>query len=466
MLFNSLDFLLFFPIVCITYYAISNNRLRNCFLLVASYYFYMKWNVGYALLLLGSTILTYISAIGISIYHRKFYKKLCLIFCVVTNLSVLFVFKYLDFFVENVNALLSCFGSSTTFSSYSLLLPVGISFYIFQALGYAVDVYRGNVKVELNFFRYALFVSFFPQLVAGPIERSSNLLPQFRTKHSFNYESAMVGVNLMIWGFFLKLVLADRCAIYVDTIYNNLQVHNGGSYILAALLFTFQIYGDFAGYSLIAIGAAKIMGFELMNNFDTPYFSSTITNFWKRWHISLSTWFRDYLYIPLGGNRVSNIRNYLNIMITFLVSGLWHGANWTFVFWGGIHGFMQCFEKYLGWQKKRFYGLPKFIHCIFTFLIVCFAWIFFRAETLNDAFTIIYGIINDIGIPYIRHSCLLFSCVAIILLLLKEVNDKFHLVRLSSSPYWIIRHAYIVVMITYILLFGILNGGQFIYFQF
>ena len=276
----------------------------------------------------------------------------------------------------------------------------------------------------------------------------------------------MSGINLMLWGYFLKLVLADRCAIYVDTIFNNIPKHNGGSFLIASLLFTFQIYGDFAGYSLIAIGAAKIMGFKLMNNFNSPYFSTTITEFWKRWHISLSTWFRDYLYIPLGGNRVPKVRNYLNIMITFLVSGLWHGASWTFVFWGAIHGIIQCIEKFLGWQKKQFYGFSKFLHYVFTFVIVCFAWIFFRASTLNDAFTIIHGIIYNFGVPYISHSCLLFSIIAIILLLLKEINDKLHLIRLSSSSYWIIRHVYIAVIISYILLFGILNGGQFIYFQF
>lgn len=377
MLFNSLHFLLFFPAVCIIYFILPSLRARNLFLLGASYYFYMNWEPLYALLLLSSTLVTYLAALGIGHCTRQRAKRRCLVGSLVLNLGILFLFKYYNFVAENISDLLVQWGMSVRMPEFTLLLPVGISFYIFQALGYSIDVYRGNTPVEKDFFTYALFVSFFPQLVAGPIERSTNLLPQFKQKHTFSYENVMAGVRLMLWGYFLKLVLADRCAIYVDAIYNNAAHHNGGSYLLASLFFPFQIYGDFSGYSLTAIGAARVLGFNLMENFRRPYFATTVTDFWRRWHISLSTWFRDYVYIPLGGNRVSKARCHLNIMITFFVSGIWHGANWTFIIWGTIHGALQCVEKLLGWNKAQWKIQGKIVHWGLTFCIVCLAWIFF-----------------------------------------------------------------------------------------
>ena len=354
MLFNSIAFLLFFPAVCIFYFCIPSRqtKMRNLLLLSASYYFYMNWEPAYALLLLTSTVITYIAALGIDYFEGKNEKKLCLVGSLALNLSILFLFKYYNFFATNVDAVSEACGLRMELPEFVLLLPVGISFYTFQALGYSIDVYRGVTKVERDFPTYALFVSFFPQLVAGPIERSNNLLPQFKEQHRFDYDQVMEGVRLMLWGYFMKLVLADRCGIYVDAIFNYVGNHNGGSYLLASLLFPFQIYGDFAGYSLIAIGVARILGFRLMQNFRRPYVACTVGEFWHRWHISLSTWFKDYVHIPLGGNRVGRIHNYFNLLVTFVISGIWHGANWTFFCWGALHGVLLCGERCFGMGSR------------------------------------------------------------------------------------------------------------------
>lgn len=467
MLFQSLSFLIFFPIVCLVYFLLPKVGLRNFFLLGASYYFYMNWEPIYALLILSSTIITYFSAWGISLSLKKKNKKCWLWVSIILNLSILFLFKYYGFAAENLTTLLKQVGLRIDLPDFQFLLPVGISFYIFQALGYAIDVYRGKTEIERNFVTYALFVSFFPQLVAGPIERSNNLLPQFKQKHKFSYESFMSGIYLMLWGYFLKLVLADRCGLYVDPIFNNVLYHNGGSFLLASFFFTFQIYGDFAGYSLIAIGVAKIMGFKLMENFRRPYFSITITDFWHRWHISLSTWFKDYLYIPLGGNRCGRVRVYFNLMLTFIISGVWHGANWTFVIWGFIHGILLCIEKILGWNKKNFKSGQKFLHWVLTFTLVCFAWVFFRANTISDALLILKGIFFNISYPFLSLSNFFIIGLVLFIVGVKEVKDEFNLkFSCSHSSYWIVRHSYIVMMIAFILLFGVLNSDQFIYFQF
>lgn len=467
MLFNSLHFLVFFPIVCTIYFLLPSLKWRNLFLLSASYYFYMNWEPVYALLLFSSTLITYLSALGIAKYPKQKDKKICLVGSLILNLGILFLFKYYNFAAENLTLFLAQMGISIPMPNFGLLLPVGISFYIFQALGYSIDVYRGKTNVEKNFFTYALFVSFFPQLVAGPIERSTNLLQQFKKNHPFSYENVMTGIRLMLWGFFLKLVLADRCALYVDPVFNNVPYHNGGSFLLASLFFPFQIYGDFAGYSLTAIGAAKVMGFNLMENFRRPYFATTVTEFWHRWHISLSTWFKDYVYIPLGGNRVSTTRCYFNIMTTFIVSGIWHGANWTFIIWGTIHGALQCIEKWLGWNKKQWNKREKMIHWALTFSIVCLAWIFFRANTISDAFQIIKGIFTNPGVPYVRVADFLAIALALFIMFIKELIDEHCLkIRISDSPIWMVRHLYITVMIAFIILMGVLNGDQFIYFQF
>lgn len=435
--------------------------------MIASYYFYMNWEPQYALLLLASTGITWLAGLGIGRFAGRSPKRLCLVASLVLNLAILFLFKYYNFLAENIVSAMHYYGLAIDLPDFKLLLPVGISFYVFQALGYSIDVYRGVTPVEKNFFRYALFVSFFPQLVAGPIERSTNLLRQFYVKHTFDYTAAMSGFKWMLWGYFLKLALADRCALYVDVIFNNVAQHNGGSYLVAALLFPFQIYGDFAGYSFIAIGAAKVMGFQLMENFRRPYFSATVTEFWRRWHISLSTWFKDYLYIPLGGNRVSRPRCYLNIMITFIVSGIWHGANWTFLVWGAIHGILQCVERSLGWHRKSWHGLNRFVHVLFTFCIVALAWIFFRANHIGDAFTMIRGIFTDMQQPYLQLANWGAAFLALCIVFLKESKDEFGW-KISLSPAWSFSaaHLYMIGMVSYLLLLGVLNGDQFIYFQF
>ncbi len=437
------------------------------FLLVASYYFYMNWEPAYALLLLTSTTVTYLAALGIGHFKEKHKKKICLVSSLIINLSILFLFKYFNFLASNIEAVLQASGLAMNIPRFGLLLPVGISFYTFQALGYSIDVYKGTVKVEKDFFTYALFVSFFPQLVAGPIERSKNLLPQFKQQHRFDYDAVMAGVKLMVWGFFMKLVLADRCGLYVDSIFNNVDKHNGGSYLVASLLFPFQIYGDFAGYSLIAIGVARVLGFRLMENFHRPYFASSVGEFWHRWHISLSTWFKDYVYIPLGGNRVGKLRNYFNLLVTFVVSGIWHGANWTFFLWGTLHGILLCIEKAFGISKQKYTGIKKFFHWACTFVLVCLAWILFRANNLSDAVTVITGIFTNPGSPYPEYANFIAIGLAMTVLLTKEFADEFQWkIRVAESKSWLVSHVYLILMIAYIILFGVLGGDQFIYFQF
>ena len=472
MLFNSISFLVFFPIVGLLFYCIpaSRIRLRNLFLLAASYYFYMNWEPGYALLLLTSTVVTFLAALGIEHFQDIRKKKACLVSSIVLNLAILFLFKYYNFLGSNVETALRAAGLAIDIPRFGLLLPVGISFYTFQALGYSIDVFRGATEVERDFFTYALFVSFFPQLVAGPIERSNNLLPQFKREHRFDYDNVVAGVKLMIWGYFMKLMLADRCGLYVDAVFNNLEMHNGGAYLLASLLFPFQIYGDFAGYSLIAIGVARVLGFRLMENFRRPYFSCSVGEFWRRWHISLSTWFKDYVYIPLGGNRVTKARNYFNLLVTFVVSGIWHGADWSFLCWGGLHGVLLCVEKALGIGRQKYSGAKKFFHWLITFILVCFSWILFRANDLADGWTMMKGIFTDFDIPVIAFAMfteITLALAAIGILLLKEIREEFSLFpRLSVSGKPFATYAYVTVMIAAILLFGVLGGDQFIYFQF
>lgn len=470
MLFNSIAFLLFFPIVCVLYFAIPASRVhaRNALLLAASYYFYMNWEPAYALLLLTSTIITYLAARGIGYFKEKRIKKLCLVSSLILNLAILFLFKYYNFLASNIDVLLQVSGLGITLPKFTLLLPVGISFYTFQALGYSIDVYRGTTEVERNFATYALFVSFFPQLVAGPIERSNNLLPQFRQQHRLDYNEVMAGIRMMVWGYFMKLVLADRCGIYVDTIFNNLEHHNGGSYLVASFLFPFQIYGDFAGYSLIAIGVARVLGFRLMENFHRPYFACSVGEFWHRWHISLSTWFKDYVYIPLGGNRVKRSRQYFNLLVTFVVSGIWHGANWTFLCWGALHGILLCIEKAVGIGKKQYSGFKKFCHWAATFVLVCLAWVLFRANNLQDVGYILSGIFNNFGLPYRESGTVLGIFIALSLLIVKETREEgiwqFHIADSKCRSY--IQHISISVIVAAILLLGVLDSTQFIYFQF
>ena len=395
MIFNSVAYLVFFPIVVILYFILP-RKLRNFWLLLASYFFYMNWNAKYALLLFGSTVITYLCGLVIEQLRKRNvnqYMKWVLAVSFILNLGILFIFKYSNFFLENLEQITSLFGAGLHPSRLDIVLPVGISFYIFQALGYTMDVYRGETKAEKNFLKYALFVSFFPQLVAGPIERSKNLLKQFDEKHTFEVYRVRYGLLLIAWGIFMKVVIADQISIVVQEVYTNYLQYTGAEILFATILFALQIYCDFGGYSYIAIGSAKVLGFTLMDNFKAPYLSTSVHDFWKRWHISLTTWFTDYLYIPLGGNRKGKIRKYINVMIIFFVSGLWHGADWTFVIWGGLNGLYMVLEEATdGFRKRIFekYGVDRnrlsyqFFAGLGTFVLVDFAWLFFCADNLQS----------------------------------------------------------------------------------
>ena len=381
----------------------------------------MSWNPAYIILIILSTVVDYFAGLKMGSTDDKSKRKKYLFASLFINLGMLFFFKYYNFFSDSFTYLLNEFPvmqMGNFLPTFDLLLPVGISFYTFQTLSYTIDVYRGEKEPEKHFGIFALYVSFFPQLVAGPIERSTRLLPQFKEEYKFDYIRVTDGLKLMLWGYFKKVVVADRLAIFVNGVYNDVSGVEGIPLILATVFFAFQIYCDFSGYSDIAIGAAQIMGFDLMDNFKRPYFSKSIPEFWRRWHISLSTWFKDYVYIPLGGNRVSKLRYYANLFITFLISGLWHGAAWTFVIWGALHGFYQIFSlltKKYRYKLKESIGivnyptLNKYLQIGVTFVLVDFAWIFFRANSLNDAWYIINnlfaGIISQIsGIGMLSDS--------------------------------------------------------------
>ncbi len=397
MLFNSLDFLVFFPVVVAGYFLVP-DRFRWMLLLVASYFFYMCWNPRYAILIALSTVIDYVAALQMGRAERPSARRAWLFLSLAANLGLLFTFKYFGFFSANVDWLLESLGMRERMPALDVLLPVGISFYTFQTLSYTIDVYRGECKPTRHFGKFALYVSFFPQLVAGPIERSTRLLPQFFEKHAFDADRIRSGLLLMAWGFFKKLVIADRLAVYVTEVYNGDTQYTGLTILVATYAFAFQIFCDFSGYSDIAIGTARVMGYDLMRNFDRPYYARSVAEFWRRWHISLSTWMRDYVYVPLGGNRVGVPRLYINLMATFLVSGLWHGANWTFVVWGLLHGgyivasratasARSSLAQRIGlWDHSRIQSIAQ---TVFTFHLVVFAWIFFRAESFDQAINLI-----------------------------------------------------------------------------
>lgn len=494
MLFNSLQFLIFLPLVIIIFYVIP-YRFRKIWLLISSYYFYMCWNAKYGLLILFSTIVTYFCGLYIEKVSSSKAKlaKTFLALGISINLIILFYFKYLNFAISILVSGLSKLHISLNASSLDILLPVGISFYTFQALGYVIDVYRKDISAEKDFIKYALFVSFFPQLVAGPIERSKNLLKQLEWQKSTTLKKSNLqeGFLLTLWGFFLKIVIADRIAIFVDSIYNNSETYSGFYFVIASILFAFQIYCDFYGYSSIAKGSAKLLGIDLMENFYSPYLQPTVSNFWKQWHISLTSWFRDYLYIPLGGNRKGIIKKYTNIMIVFLTSGLWHGANLSFVIWGGINGLYQivgdALKKVRG-KIRRIVGITpetigyKIIATLITFVLIDFSWIFFRANSFTQSLHIIKSIFTTYN-PWILFDGSLFECglnrpdVFILLLsllallladILKIKGITLRYVILEQD--WLCRCLIYVVSIVVLLIFGVYgsnyDAAAFIYFQF
>ena len=488
MLFNSVEFLLFFTLVTALYYLLP-HKFRWIHLLLASCLFYMYFIPVYILILFFTIIIDYWAGIAIENAEGT-RRKAYLILSIVANVGVLAFFKYYNLFAGSVNHLSYISHSATSVPYIDIILPIGLSFHTFQAMSYTIEVYRGNYKAERHPGIYALYVMFYPQLVAGPIERPQNLLPQFRVKHQLEYDNVAIGLRLMLWGMVKKVVIADGLLQFTDAVFNHPKNYPGLVMVIAALFFSIQIYCDFSGYSDIAIGAARVMGFKLMTNFNLPYFSRNVVEFWKRWHISLSTWFRDYLYISLGGNRVSVLRMYLNLLIVFVISGLWHGAHYTYLVWGALHGLGFVFVRMTanlrrkladstGLSKKQ--GLNNFLSVLITFGFVTFAWIFFRAESLHNAALIIkkmyfapqellrlvhtrkfgflhLGSLKGVVIGGFILIGLLFTIQW--MELKYKVSQRF--ASFPSWQRWLVYYAAIFVL----LFFGIHNKNQFIYFQF
>lgn len=482
MIFNSFNFIVFFPLLFLLYYIIpaKNGKWRNGFLLLVSYLLYANSKPVYAIILLGVTFVTYwggqilelrVESEEIKVGDKKRRKRL--VWCLtLLGLLPLLLFKYYNFINDNISAGLEVLGLRFALPGLNWAIPMGISFFTFQAVGYMLDVYHGRIKAEKDFLTYALFISFFPSIVAGPINKASLIIPQLKSMRPyFDYGKAVEGLKMLLWGMFMKVVVADRVALYVDTVFPNYMNYTGATCFVASIFYTIQIYADFAGYSLMAIGVGKTLGFELTENFRRPYFAVSVTDFWRRWHISLSTWLKDYVYIPLGGSRCSKTRNYWNIFVTFWVSGIWHGANWTFIVWGIWHGVFQIMEKALGQQICEYGWFGKSVKILITFLLVNFAWIFFRMPTLGDA----VGMITRIFDPTLTMSVDIQSrhifaliVMGIVLLFVKDVTDEFtpNCFRVYENKYRVVRwSAYILTMIL-ILLTGVFDAGQFIYANF
>jgi alginate O-acetyltransferase complex protein AlgI len=486
MLFNSLAFLVFFPVVVALYFA-TPYRLRWILLLAASYYFYASWKPEYLLLIIFSTLVDYGAALGMGAARSQARRTAFLVLSLCSNLGLLFAFKYFNFFNEATREVFDRLNIFYGVPAFEVLLPVGISFYTFQTLSYSIDVYRGRQQPERHLGIFALYVSFFPQLVAGPIERSTRLLPQFFERHGFDAARVTSGLRLMMWGFFKKVVIADRLAIYVNAVYASPGDYGPGALLLATYFFAFQIYCDFSGYSDIAIGTARVMGYDLMQNFRRPYFARSIQEFWGRWHISLSTWFRDYLYIPLGGNRVARWHWYLNLMIVFVVSGLWHGANWTFMVWGALHGFYLVFSLLSAGARDRMWGgtadaltlsqpvvarIRELGAIVATFHLVLLAWIFFRANSVTDAVLIVRNIVAWEGTGAVIleplsafHLAVATASIFLLLgaqILQSRVDVQDLLGRMPLAVRWGAYYALLIAMLA----FGQFDETEFIYFQF
>ena len=471
MIYNSFNFIVFFPLIFLLYYVIpaKYHKARNVFLLAVSYLLYLNWKPVYALILLGITAVTFLSA---RMIERSDKRRRIIWVCGVFSLIPLLFFKYFNFINEQIIEVLSLIGLRYELQGLNWVIPIGISFFTFQALGYLFDVYYKRIEAEKDFLSYALFISFFPSIVAGPINKASLVIPQLKAMRPyFDYEKAVAGLKLLLWGMFMKVVVADRVALYADTVLPAYQHYTGVTCFVASLMYTIQIYADFAGYSLMAIGVGKVLGFELTENFKRPYFAVSVTDFWRRWHISLSTWLKDYVYIPMGGSRCSKLRNYWNIFVTFLISGIWHGANWTFIVWGMWHGIAQIIEKAIGQHKCDYGWFGKTIKIGITFLLVNFAWIFFRMPTLADACGVI-GRIFDLSLPMSVYmhgfTATFYIGLALIILLFKDVRDEFFpkKMQLFESRYKLVRWGSYLFIISLILLCGVFSADQFIYANF
>lgn len=474
MLLNSFDFICIIPVVIAVYYLAAktvfsrSTRLSNILLLLVSYAFYVTAVPAHTLILIGVTVVAYVFGRLIDSDRIK-RKQLAVTAGVCLALVPLLTFKYYNFILLNAGRVFSLFGVETNFASTSWIIPLGISFFTFQALGYLFDVYRGTERAEKNFLDFALFVSFFPQIASGPISRAGELLPQIKSRREFRPEMFSSGLKLLLWGYFLKAVFADRLATYVNVVYADYNVFSGWSNFMASILYSLQIYGDFAGYSLMAIGVGRLFGFDIVQNFRRPYFSESITEFWRRWHISLSRWLRDYVYIGLGGNRRGKLRTYWNIIVTFAVSGIWHGASLTFVAWGLIHGLVQCVEKLFRWNMPAERRLVKALKIAATFLVVNFAWIFFRMPSFKAAFGVIRRILTMApgeSVP-VTNANLFYMVFAVAVVLLKEIAEETRpgLSVFNNRRIWVRWTGYLIVLFS-ILLFGVLDSSSFIYVNF
>tara|TARA_Y100001970_G_C14214545_1_gene848867 strand:- start:1019 stop:2455 length:1437 start_codon:yes stop_codon:yes gene_type:complete len=478
MLFNSIDFAIFLPIVFSIYWLIKKRKKQNLFLVISSYIFYGWWDWRFLFLIIFSSVVDYIVGIKLEKEVKESRKKNLLLISIVVNLGFLGFFKYYNFFIDNLVDAFTFFGSEISPNSLNIILPVGISFYTFQTLSYTLDIYKQKIKPTRDLISFLAFVSFFPQLVAGPIERASNLLPQFVTNRKFLYSSASSGMKQILWGLFKKIVIADNCAIYANEIFNNSSDMNGSTLLIGAFFFTFQIYGDFSGYSDIAIGTAKLFGFNLMKNFSYPYFSRDIAEFWRRWHISLSSWFRDYLYFPLGGSHCGKLKQIRNTFIIFAVSGFWHGANWTFFIWGLLNAIY--FIPLLLMNKNRtnldtvaynkiFPSLKELSQIVITFTLTIFAWIFFRAESVKHAIQYINEIFSYslFSMPTIFPKVHLIIILVFILLEWYGRNHETPIFHILNGHSKIVKFIICYLIIVSIYFLGNFSTNiEFIYFQF
>ncbi|MBD3287988.1 MBOAT family protein [candidate division KSB1 bacterium] len=478
MLFNSMHFIVFFILIVTLYFSIA-YRYRWILLLTASYYFYMCWKLEYIVLIFASTVVDYFC--GLKIFHSesKTTKKYFLLLSLIVNLGLLFSFKYYNFFSDSIRAAFETIDLTVTFPHLNVLLPVGISFYTFQTLSYTIEIYRGNMAPERHFGIFALFVSFFPQLVAGPVERANNLIPQLKTRYSFDAERVKSGLKLMLLGFYKKIVVADSVGIYVNQVYNNCYDYEGWQLIIATILFAFQIYGDFSGYSDIAIGAARVMGYDLLTNFRFPLFAKSVPDYWRRWHISMSTWFKDYIFIPLGGNRCKKWRWYFNIFIVFFLSGFWHGANWTFVIWGMIHGIYMISSIATKSLRRKFRDqlnvtpfIQKGIRIFIAFNLVAFSRIFFRGNSVEESWYILTHLCTDLSnfsglsVSIGKYTAVVSFLAALSLVLVELVQINYSKnARFNRLPIGV-RWSFYFAMIFIIIIFGVDYNTQFIYFQF